>query len=257
VRYEILGSLKVTNRDESVSISARKMQVVLATLLIRADQVVSTEQLTAEIWGEDRPLRATAALYVYVSQLRKLLSTPGRRESPIVTQAPGYVLRTEPGELDLHMFRRLAGDGRAMMRAGRSEEARAALEQALALWRGPALRELRNGPIINGFVIWLDEMRLECTELLVEANLRLGRHRELVSFLHQLIREHPLHEMFYRQLMLALCRCERRADALSVYRSARETLSTELGLEPGSGLRRLQQAILSAHDDLDLIRPAV
>ncbi len=244
MRYEVLGPLRVVKDGEVLGLSARKMEIVLAALLIRADQVVSVEQLITEVWGGSRPRRVHAALYVYISQLRKMLGAGS--PSPIVTRAPGYLLRTGTDEFDLHVFQRLADEGRAHARDGRHEEARAAFAAALGLWRGPALGELREGPIINGFAIWLEENRLECNELLVESSLRLGRHRELVSGLQRLIGEHPLHEAFYRQLMLALWRCERRADALTVYQTARTTLSRELGLEPGIRLRELQRSILAS-----------
>lgn len=250
MKYEVLGPLRVVRGEENLGLSARKMGIVLATLLIRADQVVSVEQLITEVWGGSPPRRVHAALYVYISQLRKLLGAGG--PSPIVTRAPGYVLRTGTDQLDLHVFQRLVGEGREHARHDRHEDARDAFEQALELWRGPALSELREGPIINGFAIWLDETRLECSELLVESSLRLGRHRELVSVLQRLIGEHPLHEAFYRQLMLALWRCERRADALAVYQAARTTLSRELGLEPGGQLRELQQSILASGENLEL-----
>lgn len=250
MRYEILGSLRVTDGARTIPVSGPKTRVVLATLLIRSGQVVPLEELIGEVWGEHPPRRATAALYVYVSQLRKLLGTGG--EGPIHTETPGYVLRTEPDELDLGEFQTLAARGREGMRDGRLEQASTAFERALALWRGPALRELQNGPVVSGFTLWLEELRLECTELLVEANLRLGRHRELVGFLQGLVREHPLYEAFHWQLMLALYHSERRADALMAYRSARAVLNRELGLEPGRRMRELQQTILHDTDELDI-----
>jgi SARP family transcriptional regulator, regulator of embCAB operon len=242
----------VIKDGESLAVTAPKMEVVLAVLLIRADQVVSVEQLITEMWGGTRPKRATAALYVYVSQLRKLVTGRTGAAGPIITRAPGYVLRTGSDELDLHVFQRLVREGRESMRRDQYEPASRAFESALTLWRGSPLSELREGPIINGFAMWLDEVRLECHEMLVETNLRLGRHREMVSLLHELIREHPLHEAFYRQLMLALYRSERRADALAVYQSARSTLNRELGLEPGRQLGEMQRSILAASEVLDI-----
>lgn len=232
--------------------TAPKMEAILATLLIRTNQVVPIDEITTEIWGGSPPRRATAALYVYISQLRKLLTGSTGVTGPILTRAPGYVLRTAADELDLQVFQRLVGEGREAVRHGHYEQGRYTLDKALALWRGPALSDLRNGPIINGFAIWLDEIRLECNEMLMDANLRLGRHREQVSVLRRLIAEHPLHEAFYRQLMLALYRAERRADALAVYQDARTTLKRELGLEPGRRLRELQQSILASRDGFDL-----
>src|SRR6185503_18952705 len=125
------------------------------------------------------------------------------------------------------------------------------------LWRGPALGDLRAGPIVEGFVTWLAEARLECLEMLADSHLELGRHRELVGRLYSLTAEHPLREAFYRQLMLALYRSERQADALKVYQMARKTLNEELGLEPCRSVQDLQRAILTADDQLDLYAAAV
>jgi len=249
VRFEILGPLRVVDDTEPVRITARKVELLLATLLIRAGQVVSVDQLMTEVWNYNPPRRATDALYVYVSQLRKLLGRGGPEGAHrIETRAPGYAFNVEEGELDLHTFQRLVNQGRDAARERRHTAASEAFGAALDLWRGPALEELRDGPVITGFVTWLDETRLECTEKLIEAKLALGRHSELIGLLYGLIADHPLCEPFYRQLMLALYRCERRADALMVYRTARETLHKQLGLEPGHALRELQQRILAADD---------
>jgi DNA-binding SARP family transcriptional activator len=202
------------------------------------------------LWGGSPPRRAAAGLHVYVSQLRKFLADSVDRPDPLVTRAPGYLLQVGSDELDLLVFRRLMQRGRTSMRAGNHEDASAAFSAALDLWRGPALDDLREGEIIGRFVAWLEELRVECVEMLVECDFALGRHRELVGFLHDLVSERPLHEAFHRQLMLALYRCERRADALRVYKSARETLTAELGLEPGRALRELHHAILLDDDRL-------
>src|SRR5947208_9070278 len=242
LKYEILGSLRIGDGQGTfATLTARKMEILLATLLIRAEEVVSIDQLTTEIWGGNPPRRAGAALHVYVSQLRKFLKRPGRDDSPIVTRAPGYTFRLGQDELDLHEFQKLMSNGRSLARAGNFEEAVVSLEDALALWRGPVLGELRDGPMINGFANWLGEIRLECVELLVSSNLMLDRHQEVIAWLHSLIAEHPLHERFYQQLMLALYRSGRRADALKVYQTAREQLMAELGLEPCAPLRDLQR----------------
>jgi DNA-binding SARP family transcriptional activator len=245
MRFDILGPIRISGDDGTLTVKATKMEVLLATLLIRSGQVVSLDQLITEIWNEAPPRRATEALYVYISQWRKLLDRPGT----IVTKAPGYLVATEPGELDLEVFQRHVHLGRAAAREHRHHDTVTEFTQALELWRGPALIDLRNGPIVSGFVTWLEEMRLECAERLIQAGLELGHHRELISRLYTLIAEHPLHEEFYRQLMLALYRSERRGDALQVYHSARQVLQKELGLEPGRALRTLQRRILVA--DLD------
>jgi SARP family transcriptional regulator, regulator of embCAB operon len=252
MRYEILGPLRVVDEDGSAFISARKIEILLAVLLIRADQVVTADQLMVEIWGDRLPRRATACLQVYISQLRKFLSRPSRPGSPIVTRPPGYLLRVGSDEFDLSSFLGLVTAGRTNARASRHQEASDCFERALALWRGPVLDDLRIGPIVEGFVTWLDEMRMGCTEMLVDSQLELGRHRELVGGLYALSVEHPLRETFYRQLMLALYRSERKADALNVYQTARKMLNDELGLEPCRMLQDLQRAILIADDQLDV-----
>src|SRR5437868_3558371 len=188
-----------------------------------------------EIWGDEPPRRATATVHVYVSQLRKLLGRTRQGDSPIVTRFPGYVLRLGDSTLDAHEFQQLARQGRAAIRAGRYQEASAACGRALALWRGRVL----GGPIVEEFATWAEETRLECVELRNEAELTLGRHRELVGPLYALVNTHPLIEAFHRQLMLALYRSDRRADALRVFQRVRSTLDRELGIAPCRQLHEL------------------
>lgn len=249
LRYELLGPLRIVDGSHRTSISAQKIETLLATLLIRAGQVVSADDLIAEIWGSDPPRRAKAALHVYVSQLRKLLAKP-ESPVPVITRTPGYLITVEPDEVDLDDFRHRVGLGRERARSSHLEDAAAILQSALDLWRGPALLELRNGPIINGFARWLDEIHLECTEMLINVQLTLGRQRELIGQLHNLVAEHPLNESFYQQLMFALYRCGRRAEAIDVFQNARRTLNNELGLDPCRSLAKLHQAILTNEDDL-------
>ncbi len=242
--FQLLGPLRITENGRVASINARKVATLLAVFLIRANEVVSTEQLVAELWGYSPPRRAVAGLHVYVSQLRKFLAANGRDCADLVTRSPGYLMRIGPDELDLPEFLRLFDEGRGAFRAGDYEVASTALTHGLDLWRGRILEDQRGGEIVDGFVAWLDELRLECCEKLVECDFRLGRHRELVGFLRNLVAEYPLHEVFYRQLMLALHRSGRRAAALQVYQHARHTIVAELGLEPSRAVRELHQAIL-------------
>jgi SARP family transcriptional regulator, regulator of embCAB operon len=251
LRYQALGTVCVVNGDDVLSIGARKVETLLTTLLIRANQVVTNDQLIGELWGEDPPRRALAALHVYVSQLRKFLGVGKRGESPVVTRSPGYLIRVGDDDLDLDVFRKLVMLGREHMRAKQYEDASATFARALDLWRGPALGDAREGAMAKGFATWLEELRLECVEMLVEADFMLGRHRELVGLLYTLVAEHPLHEAFYRQLMLALYRSDRQGDALQVYRRARDKLAAELAIEPCRALRDLHTAILQADDRLD------
>jgi SARP family transcriptional regulator, regulator of embCAB operon len=253
LRYEILGTLRICDGGRSSSISAKQMEILLAALLVRRNQTLSIAQLITEIWGENPPQRAHAALHVYISHLRKLLRRPSQTESPIVTWSPGYYIQVDSGELDLDEFTRHVNQARSSVRAGQYAAAEEASTAALKLWRGPALDRVRDGPIVSAMAMWLDETRIECTELLIESGLALGRERELIGQLYALTSEYPLQETFYRQLMLALYRSERQADALEVYRIARELLNSELGVEPGPNLKEVQRAILLA--DERLLRP--
>ncbi|MFI9162271.1 AfsR/SARP family transcriptional regulator [Kitasatospora aureofaciens] len=249
MRYELLGSLRVVGDDGIHVLSAKKKEILLATLLIRGGQVVTKDQLVDELWGDRPPSRATAALHVYISQLRAFLAAGEREWSPIVTRSPGYLLELGADELDFQLFQRLTTQGRSHARGQRHEQAVECFEQALALWRGPALGGLKEGRTVAGFATWLEELRLECVELNITSKLALGHDHELIGVLYALLLEHPLHEAFYQGLMAALYRVGRRADALQVYRRARDVLRGDLGIEPCRPLRELHQAILRAEDD--------
>ena len=251
MKYETLGPLRVIDGDHTSAIGARKIETVLAVLLIKADQVVTSEQLINEVWGDQIPRRATAGLHVYISQLRKFLSRENRPGNPVVTRPTGYLLHRGTDEIDFQSFLHLAAKGRTLARERQHEEALETLEAALSLWRGAVFGDLRSGAVIGGFVAWLAETRLECLEMLADLYLEVGRHREMVGRLYSLTVEHPLREAFYRQLMLALYRSERQADALRVYQTARGLLHDELAVEPCRALRNLHHAILAADDRLD------
>jgi DNA-binding SARP family transcriptional activator len=257
MRYEVLGRLRVSEGQRNGSIGAQKVETLFAALLSRPNQIVAASQLMDEIWGERIPRRANAGIHVYISQIRKFLMRFSGSEAPITTVFPGYVFAPQASELDYQVFERLAHRGNEFLKEQHHEEAICHLEEALSLWRGPVLSGLSFGPILSGFTAWLTESRLEATEGLIDSYLAIGRHRELIGRLYSLTAEYPLREAFYRQLMLALYRSERRADALNVYQSARRILHDELGLEPCRALRDLQQAILAADGRLDLFRLAV
>jgi len=252
MRYEILGPLRVTRDGEEYSLSAHKTEILFAVLLVRANQVVSADQLLTELWDGELPHRACAGLYVYISQLRKFLTRIGKSKSPIQTRSPGYLLNVGPEEFDLFQFQRAVMRGRRQTEAGQAAEGARSLEEGLALWRGMPLGGLRGGPIVRGFAIWLEEARLECIELLVKAQFLEGRHAEVVTRLYSLIADYPLRESFYQMLMLALYRSNRPADALRVYQQARARIIEEIGLEPSRAMRDLHQAILL--DDAELAR---
>ncbi|GAA0390128.1 hypothetical protein GCM10009541_36590 [Micromonospora gifhornensis] len=243
MRYELLGPLRLVGVDTRTPVNAPKQQALLTTLLIRSDQVVGSEHLGTELWGERPPRRAQAALHVHVSQVRRLL--PAGR---LATVTGGYTLRIRAGdEVDAHEFRALSERGRAHLRARRYREAVACLERALTLWRTGPVLTLAGGRTVAVFARWLEETRLECLEMLVEARLALGGHQEVVDLLTAVLADHPLHENFHRQLMVALVRAGRWTDALRAYQHTHRLLREELGLEPDRSLRELHHWILRAY----------
>jgi DNA-binding SARP family transcriptional activator len=256
MKYEVLGPLRVSDGQRIASMGAPKVETLLAALLSRPNQTVAIKLLIDEIWGEGAPRRATAGIHVYISQIRRFLGCFDCSEDPIITNSPGYIFCPGTAEIDYQSFEQLASLGRDSARGQRHHEAAIYLEEALALCRGPVLSELRCGPILSGFTTWLTELRMECIEMLGDSYLLLGRHRELVGQLYSLVAEYPLREAFYRQLMLALYRSERQADALSVYHAARQVLHDELGVEPCRSLQDTQRAILTADRRLDQLEIA-
>src|SRR5919109_2740961 len=237
MEFRILGPLQVLDEGRELPLGGAKQRALLALLLLDPNRVVSRDRLIDELWHTDPPDTAPTALQVYVSQLRKVL---GR--DLILTQPPGYLVRVSDGELDLQRFERLVASARA------EEAAQAArlFREGLALWRGAPLAELGDS-FARAERAWLEEQRLTALEQRVEAELALGRHAELVPELEGRVREQPLRERPRGQLMLALYRCGRQADALEVYRSGRRLLDEELGLKPADELQRLERAILN-HD---------
>ncbi|MEV6874252.1 BTAD domain-containing putative transcriptional regulator [Amycolatopsis sp. NPDC051128] len=220
-----------------------RQQTVLAVLLLEANRVVSIGHLIDAIWEDDPPATARTQVQICVSKLRNSLVEHGLGET-IVTKPPGYQLNVAPGQLDARVFAESVGAADALSREGKPAQAAEVLARALALWRGPALSGVR-GRIPEAKAIQLDESRLSAIETRVDIELRLGRHHQLVGELSTLVAEQPLRERLRGQLMLALFRAGRQAEALETYRLGRELMIDELGLEPGEELRRLETAILA------------
>ena len=237
VEFRILGPLEVLEDGHPVPLGGSKQRALLASLLLHANKVVSRDRLIDELWGASPPETAPTALQVHVSQLRKAL---GR--DLILTQPPGYLIRVGDGELDLDRFEQLV----AAAPAEEPVQAARLLREGLALWRGAPLAELSDS-FAPAERRRLEEQRLGALEQRIQADLALGRHAELVPELEGLVREHWQRERLRGQLMLALYRCGRQADALNVYRSGRRLLDEELGLKPDDELQRLEKAILN-HD---------
>ena len=250
MEFRILGSFEVCDDSgRGVKLPAGRERALLAVLLLRRGEVVSTDALVDALWGEAPPSTATKALQGYVSHLRRLLDEADRGRA-LETQPPGYFLRVDADRVDAFRFEALAARG---WRELESEPvtALATFEEALALWRGPALSEFAFAEFAQPEIRRLEELRLETVEGRIEAILRLGRHGAVVAELGTLVEAHPLRERLRGQLMLALYRSGRQAEALDVYREGRTLLSDQLGLEPGTDLQRLERAILEQDPALD------
>ena len=245
--FLVLGPLELVVAGAPVRLTARRQRAVLATLLLRAGTVVAGDALIEALWGTDPPDSAASVLRLYISNIRRCLP-PGR----LVTRSPGYVLLVEEGELDAERFEALFADGRRTLSEGNPRLARSLLGRALALWRGAALADLAVEPFAREAADRLDELRLQCVEERLVADLELGHHREVLAELELLVATHPLRERLRSQLMLALYRSGRQADALACYRRGRDVLLEEQGLDPGAELRELERRILQQDKSLEL-----
>jgi DNA-binding SARP family transcriptional activator len=259
LEFRILGALEVEGEGGPVALGGQRQRAVLAVLLLEAGRVVPTERLVDLLWGEEAPKTATTSLQNSISRLRRELGP-----DVLETRAPGYVLHADSQHVDASRFERLLGNARL----AQGEERRALLQAALELWRGPALAEFTFEQFAQAEIRRLEELRLVALEERVAADLELGRPGDVAGELEALVAEHPLRESFRRQLMLALYRSGRQAEALEVYQDARRRLVDELGIEPGPELRQLQAEILrhdagmaiagaasaSADDDTEIVR---
>jgi WD40 repeat protein/DNA-binding SARP family transcriptional activator len=258
MEYRILGPIEVRVDGHALELGGEKPRALLAILLLRANEAVSVERLIDGIWGERPPPSANKTLQGYVYRLRKLLENGSGEAGAtanggvLATSAPGYLLRVGEGELDLDRFVSLVERGRQALAAGDAGEAAGSLRAGLGLWRGPPLADLAYEEFAQAEIARLEELRLGAIEERVEADLALGRHEQLVGELRALVDENPLRERIRAQLMLALYRCRRQAEALAVYQEFRQGLSRELGLEPSDALQRLERSILVHNTALEL-----
>ena len=231
--YQVLGPLEISADERPVVVRGGKQRALLAMLLLNANRVVSVDRLVDALWEHNPPETAPKAVQVYVSQLRKLLG-----KERLETRPPGYLLRIDGEEFDASRAERLANEGR--------------FHEALALWRGQPLAEFAQDAFARPEIARLEELRLTCLEQRIDADLAARRHAALVGELEALVMEEPLRQRLRGQLMLALYRCGRDAEALDAYRSLHRALVTELGIEPAKELRELQQAILRQDPMLSL-----
>ena len=262
--YKILGPLEVSYGDRPLVLGGEKQRALLAMLLLHAGEVVSADRLIDELWGERAPPGVANALQVHVSRLRKVLDHNGRgppeanggpsAPSPggvLVTRGHGYMLRVEPGELDLDRFLEVVEVGRRALASGDAQQAAGALRAGLELWRGPPLADFAYEAFAQAPIAQLEELRLGAVEDRVEADLALGRHQQLIGELAALVKQNPLRERLRTQLMLALYRCGRQAEALDAYQEYRRGLAEELGLDPSPRLQQLQAAVLARDPSLE------
>jgi DNA-binding SARP family transcriptional activator len=255
VDYRILGPLEVSHEGRDVPVSGVRQRRLLADLLLHAGEVVSTDRLLEDVWEDEPPAAGATALRVRISQLRRTLP---RGPQVVQTRAPGYVLVVDAGALDVRRFEHLLADGeRALAHADPGAAVRA-LDEALGLWRGPPLAELGGARFAEVAIARLEELRLAALELRMEAALAAGRHAAAVAELRALVAQHPLRERLCGQLMVALYRDGRQAEALDAYRATRRRLVEELGIEPGPQLRAVERQVLGHDARLDRapVRPA-
>jgi len=247
VEFRLLGSVEVIEQDNgAISLGGPRQRAVLAHLLLRANNLVPTEVLIDEVWGDEPPEAARNALQAYASHLRKAIG-PGRLDG----SRAGYVLRAEPSELDTVRFQSHLRDARRLMPID-PKVAVVAFDEALSLWRGPAFGDLAPEPSLRAEAARLDELRLGAMEDRIEALLTIGVHGQVIGELEGLTARHPLRERLWGQLILALYRAGRQAEALAAYERARKILADELGIDPSPELRKLHQRILQQSPDLDI-----
>ncbi len=258
MEIKVLGPLSAQLSGESIVPTAGKPRQILALLALHQNSIIPVPTLMEEIWGAELPRSALTTLQTYILQLRRQIGGALGPHSPLAakdilaTRHGGYLLQLPPDALDVHVYEQLVTQGRTAFDAGDWERSSKLLRQALDLWRGSALVDVRVGPVLEIETMWLQESRLGALELRIDADLRMGRHAELLTELTALVARHPLNEGLHSQAMLALYRCGRQAQALDVFRRLRGRLVEELGLEPSAQLQRMHQAMLCADPALEV-----
>ncbi|MBT2479887.1 AfsR/SARP family transcriptional regulator [Streptomyces sp. ISL-94] len=259
MRIQVLGPLSAEVNGGSIVPTAGKPRQVLSLLSLYPGRVIPVPTLMEEIWGTQPPQSALTTLQTYILQLRRRLGTamgpdaPGCAKDVLATRHGGYLLQVPEGSVDVYDYERLAREGQSAFESGDDQVCAARLRAALDLWRGPALVDVRVGPILDIEVMRLEESRLVTVERRIDADLRLGRHSELIAELTELTARHPQHEGLHSQVMVALYRSGRQATALDVYRRLRARLIEDLGVEPSPQLQRLHQAMLAVDPQLDVL----
>lgn len=258
MEFRILGPVEVVQGSTVLDLGAPKQRAVLAALLIDANRVVSLDRLIDELWGEEAPPAATSSLQAYISNLRRVLEPhrpPRRPPQVLMTRPPGYLLRVAADDLDAARFEAGVAEGRRLLDEGQPAAALRRLDEALRLWRGPALAEFAYERFARVEANRLEELRIVAVEDRLQAAVDLGQHAAAAAELERLAAAHPLRERLWALLMVALYRSRRQADALRAYQAARSVLDEELGIEPGPALRRLEADILAQAPSLEWCPP--
>ncbi|MGY1439946.1 AfsR/SARP family transcriptional regulator [Streptomyces reniochalinae] len=259
MKIQVLGALCAEVNGESIVPSAAKPRQMLSLLALRPGQVVPVPTLMEELWGATPPQSALATLQTYILQLRRRLGSamgsgvPGAAKEVLATRHGGYVLEVPSEAVDVHAYERMVAEGRSAFESGDDAVAADRFRQALTLWQGPSLVDVRVGPVLRIEVMRLEESRLGTVERRIDADLRLGRHTELLPELTELTARHPQHEGLHSQAMVALYRSGRQASALEVYHKLRVRLIRSLGVEPSPRVQRLHQAMLVVDPQLDVV----
>jgi YVTN family beta-propeller protein len=252
VEFRVLGPLEVVRDGVTIPLHRPRLRALLALLLLHANEVVSRDRIVDVLWGDDPPQNAANAVQTTVSRLRSQLVAGGDHVADVIrTRPPGYVIQLAPDDLDLARFERLVQQGRGALRAGRPEAASQLLRDALAIWRGRALADVQSEGTLRRELERLEEERLTTLELRIEADLACGRHAALVGELEALADENPYRERLRGQLMLALYRSGRQAEALAAHQDGRRLLVDELGIEPSRALQELERSILRQDPKLE------
>ncbi|MGH3939758.1 MAG: BTAD domain-containing putative transcriptional regulator [Pseudonocardiaceae bacterium] len=242
--FRVLGPVEIIEDGRNVVPTAPKPRQVISLLLLRRNAVVQATELIDELWEGGPPASAMTTLQTYIYKLRKILMKYGAEEI-LRTLPGGYMLTVPDSSIDLQRFEWDAQAGQALLEGGDPADAAEVLGRALSMWRGPTLVDVVQGELLSSYVTRLEELRFRTLELRIEADLQLGRHRELIGELKSLTRTHSLHEHLHASLMIALYRSGRRHEALEVYRVLRGNMIEDLGLEPGPELKQLHQTLLS------------
>ncbi|MFE3329790.1 BTAD domain-containing putative transcriptional regulator [Streptomyces sp. NPDC059176] len=248
MRFNLIGPFEIVTDDgRAHRVSTPKVCQTLALLLTRPNEVVTSDALIQELWGDNPPRSAQTTLQTYVYHARRMLVSEcavNVDRQVLVTRSPGYLAQVGADEVDVMILERLVAKAQSELDEGAAASALAGLREALALWRGPVLSNVRAGEVLAGRIAHIEEIHIRALELRVQAELRLGRHREVIPELRMLVHDYPLNEWFHGQLMHALSRAGRRSEALQVYQNLRRLLDDELGLEPSPEVRLIHREVL-------------